>query len=472
MNWGLLSTEERRELAETIDYFLDFLFFAPAIAVFKETEPERQIERLERKLKQILDQQWDAQTRKALEAALAHLEQLGEPVTTEKLNLVLKTLEYHLGTGMAAGAAQQVAAIVAAAYRAGRKDFAQKLDVKVDLGLVDEEAQKVLQQHTVFWIGNYYTAQLGQTIADTVRLAAVEQGLGRKEVGRLLKGVLGEHFQRADLYWEGLAAHTVTRARNLGAVQSMVEAEVTEYQILAVMDERTSQICREMHGRIFRVERAVELRAALLGASSPEDVKTIAPWPKLEDVRGKATRDLPPGMALPPYHFRCRTTVVPRVRAESAAVTIVQETEPVEVERQRVSQAQKLARDYLESLTPAERAAKLNALAHVSWEERKACGHLRHTELGIADPQALVKAARDTVLKPDRILVFFGRNGHLQYAFARDGTDWRIAIVDADTQEIKTLYGPRKDKWVSLEERINEGKRSHGWVELYWGKKQ
>jgi hypothetical protein len=166
----------------------------------------------------------------------------------------------------------------------------------------------------------------------------------------------------------------------------------------------------------------------------------------------------------------CRTTVVPRVSTERVSTaTIVPDDTPVDYERERVSRAQKEALDYLESLTPFERTNKLNALTHTTWPERKARSHLKHSELGITDTQELVEAAKAVVLKPDRVFAFF-KDGHLQYAFAKGGHEWRIAIIDADTQQIKTFYGPRKEQPISLEARIDDSKRSQGWVELTWRK--
>jgi hypothetical protein len=51
----------------------------------------------------------------------------------------------------------------------------------------------------------------------------------------------------------------------------------------------------------------------LMAAQDPEDVKTIAPWPKLEDIKGKSSKELvAQGVIVPPYHFFCRTTLAER----------------------------------------------------------------------------------------------------------------------------------------------------------------
>jgi hypothetical protein len=75
-----------------------------------------------------------------------------------------------------------------------------------------------------------------------------------------------------------------------------------------------------MHGRIIRVDEAVELRDRLMHARNPEEVKDIAPWFSPDEVDrkivGRRSDDLPNEVALPPYHFNCRTRTVIARREE------------------------------------------------------------------------------------------------------------------------------------------------------------
>ena len=137
-------------------------------------------------------------------------------------------------------------------------------------------------------------------------------------------------------------------------------------------------------------------------------------------------------MAAFPYHFHCRSTTVPRVTARRESVTIVPEDVPVDYEKEKTSKAQEEIRKYLGSLTPYERTNKINALTHSTWPERKARGHLKHTELAMTDHNELIRQAKEVVRKPDRVLAFFDKDGHLQYAFAKEGKDSLIAMIDAD----------------------------------------
>lgn len=340
MNLALLSKEERREMAACIDFILDFLLFVPVRkeagrelfgAGAKMAATEESLGKVEQKLADVLLQGWDAQAQKAIDKGAALLQSFEGDIDEKEIKLLLSTIAREMGPGLQAMTQEQVTNLVGTAYILGRKLVGQQAGIEPKLALIDEQARQWLGDHTVFWIGDYYDAQLGESIAETVRSLAVEQGLGREEVGRQLKAALGDKFTRSDVYWRGLAATTVDRARNFGGVQSMVEAQVSEYEILAVMDERTSPICRFMNGKVFKVEHAVALRDAVLNAKTPEDIKAIHPWRQVKEVQSWSTEKLAAGgMALPPYHFHCRTTYIVSTFAET---TVIHEPLDIQFER-------------------------------------------------------------------------------------------------------------------------------------------
>ena len=63
-------------------------------------------------------------------------------------------------------------------------------------------------------------------------------------------------------------------AFNLGQRNAMIRAGIKKYQIVAILDERTTDFCRGMNGKIYKVSEA-ELH-----------------------------------VTIPPFHYRCRTTIV------------------------------------------------------------------------------------------------------------------------------------------------------------------
>jgi len=175
----------------------------------------------------------------------------------------------------------------------------------------DSQAIEWNKNQAVYWIGDSYTRNLADQLRDLL-IPAFTEGASREELGRILQQAMEDRFGRSKYYYEGLANHIVTRSFNFGVLSGMRDAGVDKYQITAVMDDRTTPICIEMNGKIFSVSRGFELADQLMAAQDPDDVKRVAPWVQpsdLEDV-GRNGDELPAGMAMPPYHFNCRTTVI------------------------------------------------------------------------------------------------------------------------------------------------------------------
>lgn len=76
---------------------------------------------------------------------------------------------------------------------------------------------------------------------------------------------------------------------NQAALQAYIQAGIKEYQLLATLDFKTSEICISMDGRIFKVSKAER------------------------------------GVNFPPFHPNCRTTTVPVVDGQSYAQRIAKE---------------------------------------------------------------------------------------------------------------------------------------------------
>lgn len=410
--------EERRALARAIDGLLDALFIPVAKASEGAASP------IEANLAELMTGAWARQWARALDALAVMFAGGTGPITEEELAAALALLARMMGPDLAGLTAEQAGELVGMGYLAGRRGTARKLKVKPNLGLVDKRAQTILGQHTVYWIGNHYDDALAAEITGTARALAFDQGLGREDAGKAMKAALGERFQRSDTYWRGLAAVTMTRSRSMGAMQSLVEAGWDEYEVVAVMDERTSDICRVMNGRIIQVARAVELRDALLGAKSPEDVKALAPWLPAREVRDKATAALPGGLALPPYHFHCRTTVVARV-------TVPGEQQATATAEAPVTPAQQKAADLLGVFTPEELANRINGLSGVGWDRKPAEAHLGG-QANTAAIYQLTREARALIRQADQVHAAVV-NGELRWTFRKGGRqvvmsedDWTV----------------------------------------------
>lgn len=325
-----LTQDDRRQVAGAIDCILDFLGISVRKADPLEEKlfgqwaahveaSEASIVKVEAALEKILIGTWSEQAQKAVKEAAKVVESFSGPLTQDEVQLIVAAIAKAMGPDFAGLTKEEATQLVGTAYLLGRKVTAQAVGLRPKLAVIDEAARTILTDHTVFWIGQHYDAALGGEIAGIVRELALESGLGRAEVGKKLKEALGGVFPKSDAYWRGLAATTVTRARALGSVQSLVEAEVEEYEILAMLDERTCELCTHLNGKVFRTEHAVALRDALLEAKTPEDVKSIHPWRTLKEIEDWDEEKLAEGgHSLPPYHFHCRCTYVAKTFKEVA----------------------------------------------------------------------------------------------------------------------------------------------------------
>lgn len=85
---------------------------------------------------------------------------------------------------------------------------------------------------------------------------------------------------------------------------------ISRYRIDAVLDDRTTAICQNMHGREFSVEEAFTRTGMLLSVTDPSQQKTMAPFPTADEIRTKTDAELQAmGHSVPPFHFLCRSVV-------------------------------------------------------------------------------------------------------------------------------------------------------------------
>jgi SPP1 gp7 family putative phage head morphogenesis protein len=150
------------------------------------------------------------------------------------------------------------------------------------------------------------------------------KGIGHDKAAKIIrdavsktlgKVVVPDGFSGSDAkYFEGIAANVSTNARVRGQIRSFSDIGITKYEIVNPMDSRTTPICRTMNGKVFEVKEANKQIARTAEAKTPADVKTAHPWLGAEKVKSifskGGTKGLAKaGLALPPYHFRCRSTV-------------------------------------------------------------------------------------------------------------------------------------------------------------------
>lgn len=179
--------------------------------------------------------------------------------------------------------------------------------------------------------------------ARQVVASGLERGLGRDDIaGELEEAARAAFVGRAPFYWEVVASAFIGQGRSFAQVSSYAEAGVQTYRIEAVLDERTTHICRYLHGKTFSVGDALRKFEQVELLEEPEDIKRALPWVRerldgdrltltsggtaiadvtrsavgLRDDVGEFRALLPDehlggaGLGFPPFHGLCRSTTI------------------------------------------------------------------------------------------------------------------------------------------------------------------
>jgi len=255
--------------------------------------------RLERQLSANLIRQWTREYTKILKS-------LPEKITEQVIKILNENLEKALGKDF--GNSERVKKFfhdyIGKTYKNSKREFAPE----ANLSLPDKKAVDVLTKHNCFWIGEHYGSHIGGKIAELTQQALTD-GLGRKELAKELKSALGGKVGGYK-YWDVVSSAALVRARSFGAISGMEEAGIAEYEILAMQDERMCPICGEMDGRVFSVAITRERINSVLNIKDPEAFKQAMPW-QSESPKGISNAALQnSGMNLPPFHGRCRCTLI------------------------------------------------------------------------------------------------------------------------------------------------------------------
>lgn len=329
---------DRDAIAALSDAELLVLADAVGIAIGEELVKVSDREKaIERKLANEMSDEYAAGLEIAVDRELAELP--ADDVSTDAAVLALsgvgsrleRELEGSRGTRIRDALLSALAALTLIARRTGKTLVGgtgrPTTSIGGSLTQVDRNAVGVLAGQQLWWIGQLWSEHLSKTIAATVTREALVAGLGREEVGRIIRGVVSGAMPsvRVPGTWPGTAEHYFTslagtvrnQASNYGLVTTFVEGGVERYRISAVLDKRTSEICNFMHGRSFSVRTGARLAADRLDADSPEGVRDLSRWRSAASAEKLAGGDNPEdalaraGMALPPYHGACRTTIEP-----------------------------------------------------------------------------------------------------------------------------------------------------------------
>lgn len=259
---------------------------------------------------------WMAAKAAGLKESLEYLNAVAGTMESNDIMAVLDILDSRLGVSLAAGMRDDLIDLFSRSYQNGKIAGLAAAGLEGNLTLVDEQAIEWLGNYDLYWIGNYYDRMVGSNVA-TIISEGMQQGLGAKDVGGLLKNFFEDYPGvpvRPATYWQGMAANGMNRSRNWASISAFHDVGYEAYVWNAVLDEATTQICRELNGTVFSTGSAIAQRNRLLEATTPEQAMEIAPWVSVEDIKGKTSAELTSiGVSMPPIHFNCRSYVTPEL---------------------------------------------------------------------------------------------------------------------------------------------------------------
>jgi hypothetical protein len=111
------------------------------------------------------------------------------------------------------------------------------------------------------------------------------------------------------------ALHT-NRLSSWGFIAESDMRGLTTYKLNAMLDNRTSDFCRFIHGKTFQIEDARGVIELGTHVDNPADMRSIQPWPNqsrasMEAYAGMSNDELVANkLHVPPFHPNCRTMMV------------------------------------------------------------------------------------------------------------------------------------------------------------------
>lgn len=182
--------------------------------------------------------------------------------------------------------------------------------------VTDKDALDFFAQHDQHFFGKqfeHYADDLRQVVED--ELSGTSRAYSSETVARL-KAKMGDAFEHPHVrdYYDIVVRNAVNKSRNYGRVFRYERIGIAEIEIVAILDQKTSKMCRLMNGRRIPVSLAGDFVRDVMQTPMDEMTEKFA-WPtssEVESYKDLSTDDILKRVkcSLPPYHARCRTTTV------------------------------------------------------------------------------------------------------------------------------------------------------------------
>ena len=163
-------------------------------------------------------------------------------------------------------------------------------------------------RNNFYWVGKEFNKDFTDRLKDIIE-SAFRGEVARSELAQRLKDEFASELKQSVRYFEGVSDHIISQNQNISIVNQARKYGVKYYKVVAVMDSRTSAICRSMNGRLIPAEHIERQCDNIMNAKDMASKKAAATWAKAP-YNGRSDK-MDSNFGMPPYHFRCRTEIVP-----------------------------------------------------------------------------------------------------------------------------------------------------------------
>lgn len=163
-------------------------------------------------------------------------------------------------------------------------------------------------RNNFYWVGKEFNKGFSDRLKDIIE-SAFRGEVARSELVGRLKEEFASELKQSVRYFEGVSDHIISQNQNISTVNQARKYGVKYYKVVAVMDSRTSAICRSMNGRLIPAEHIERQCDNIMNAKDMASKKAAATWAKAP-YNGRSDK-MDSNFGMPPYHFRCRTEIVP-----------------------------------------------------------------------------------------------------------------------------------------------------------------
>ncbi len=313
----------------------------------------------------------------------------------------------------------------------------------------DANALEFFRKHDQHFFGKQfenYSADMRQVVEDEIKGISAYT----PEVKKRMRDKLGEAFEHPHVkdYYDLCIRNAVNKSRNYGRTFQYERLGIAEVEVVAVLDNKTSRICRAMNGRRISVPMLADYVRETLETPMDELTEKFA-WPTNKDADAYSEMSTDQIMSkikckLSPYHGRCRTTTVisKNVKVKKAGGGFF--SGDVEPQREKESRWKRERRGQIERLTQQERLSKISQQATNAWwdipgESERLDNHIRdHKDEFSGDYEKISK----NILKNYQKVFTFIENKQKKWGFYNEELDGLAIVAEKDGQ-LRTVYKPK-----------------------------